>query len=910
MKFPHAVFKAALLLLFVAVLLTGGALAVRGQSALDGFDPNANGIVQIVVVQPDGKILIGGDFTIVQGISRNRIARLNPDGTLDQLFDPNANGYVNTFAVQADGKILVGGSFSGLNSIGGQTRNYIARLDGVTGQADSFNPNADSSPYSIVVQADGKILVGGSFTSIGGQTRNRMARLDATTGLADSFNPAVSGLAVNTIVVQADGRILVGGTFGSIGGQTRSHIARIDTATGLADSFNPNASQGFYVITAIAVQADGKVLAGGTFTTIGGQTRNSIARLDATTGLADSFNPSADNIVRSIAVQTDGKILVGGDFSNIGGQTRNSITRLEAVTGAADSFNPNPSAPSHVNCVALQADGKILAGGSFSTLTPNGGTAVTRNNIARLETDGRLDRTVNLGLTNSNVNGYTYIYTFVVQPDGKFLIGGGFTTVLGVTRNNIARLNSDGTLDTAFNPNANESIVSISLQADGKILVGGDFTSIGGQTRNRIARLDATTGLADSFNPNASGRVGAIVVQVDGKILVGGGFTNIAGQTRNRIARLDPASGAVDSFNPNASDTVNSIAVQSDGKILVGGDFEANNQVTISIGGQTRNGMARLDSATGLADSFNPNFNHHVHTILRQPDNTMLVGGYFSTIGGVFRIHCARLDATTGLADSFNPAPQDGSVYSIAVQSDSKILIAGTFKNYGTGTTRTNLARLDAATAAADSFDPNANSGYFAMGMQSDGKILVGGTFSSIGGQSRNGFARLNNNTPAQQNLAVTQSTLIWTRGGSSPRLTRATFEISTNNVSYNFLGHGTADGAHWTLTDLNLPTGQNIYIRARGYYRSGYQNGSESITESVRNAFIVAQPLLNIQRSANTNVVLSWATNFAGFTLESKTNLNTNVWSVVTNAPAVSGTNNVVTNAIGGSARFYRLRQ
>ena len=83
-------------------------------------------------------------------------------------------------------KILVGGVFT---SIGGQTRNHIARLDATTGLADSFNPNANGPVYSIAVQADGKILVGGNFTSIGGQTRNRIARLDAATGLADSFNP-------------------------------------------------------------------------------------------------------------------------------------------------------------------------------------------------------------------------------------------------------------------------------------------------------------------------------------------------------------------------------------------------------------------------------------------------------------------------------------------------------------------------------------------------------------------------------------------------------------------------------------------------------------------------------------------------------------------------------------------------
>ena len=160
--------------------------------------------------------------------------------------------------------------------------------------------------------------------------------------------------------------------------------------------------------------------------------------------------------------------------------------------------------------IALQADGKILAGGTFTTLAPNGGAAVTRNRIARLEADGRLDQTLDLGIVSTIGS---FVLATAVQPDGKILLGGRFTNVLGLPRNHIARLNTDGTLDTAFNPNANGDVNAIAVQADGKILVGGGFMSIGGQTRNSIARLDATTGLADSFNPNANNIVYAIAVK-------------------------------------------------------------------------------------------------------------------------------------------------------------------------------------------------------------------------------------------------------------------------------------------------------------------------------------------------------------------------------------------------------------
>ncbi|MFN0279866.1 MAG: hypothetical protein ACKVRN_14905 [Pyrinomonadaceae bacterium] len=288
----------------IIILMLNFALAARAQSALDGFDPNANGIVEVVVVQPDGKILIGGDFTVVKGISRNRIARLNPDGTLDSLFDPDSSGFVSAIALQSDGKILAGGGFNGVNSIGGQTRNRIARLDAVTGQADSFNPNADGFVHSIAVQADGQILVGGDFGNIGAQARNRIARLNPN-GTVDSFNPSFGGLQVVVIVLQADGKILVGGTFGSIGGQPRSHIARLDPTTGLADSFAPDASAGFFGVSAIALQADGKILAGGIFNSIGGQSRNHIARLDAVTGSVLAALPILSTLARTaVSIQS------------------------------------------------------------------------------------------------------------------------------------------------------------------------------------------------------------------------------------------------------------------------------------------------------------------------------------------------------------------------------------------------------------------------------------------------------------------------------------------------------------------------------------------------------------------------------------------------------------------------------
>ncbi len=752
--------------------------AAAAQSALDGFDPNADGAVEVVVVQTDGKILIGGSFTTVMGLARSRIARVNTDGTLDMTFNPDANGFVYTIAVQSDGKVLVGGDFT---IIGGLPRSNIARLDATTGLADSWSPNANGEfVNSIVVQSDGKILVGGGFTTISGQARHSIVRLDATTGVPDSWNPNFSGGYVYSIAVLPDGRILAGGEFSYSG--VLSFFARLDASTGVPDDyfFTPRTNGAVY---SIVVQPDGKILVCGAFTNVEGRLRNGIARLDYSrpqmSQIDEVWNPNSGNSVLSIAVQSDGKVIAGGSFTVIGGQLRNRIARLDAVTGLPDSFNPN--AGSVVRSIAVQSDGKILAGGSFTTM---GGQ--TRNNIARLERDGLLDRTLDINTVGSSV------VATAIQPDGKIIIGGSFTSVLGTPRNNIARLNTDGTLDTAFNPNANGIVLSIAVQSDGKILLGGFFSTLapnGGAavTRINIARVNADGTLDAAFDPNANEEVYSIAVQSDGKILLGGNFTSLspnggAAVTRNFIARVN-ADGTLDAaFDPNANSTVLSIAVQSDGKILLGGGF-----TTLSPNGDsvavTRNRIARVNADGTLDAAFNPNAN--------------------------------------------------SSVYSIAVQSDGKILLGGAF-------------------------------------------------FTTIGGEPRNRFARLSNDTAALSTLTVTNTTLTLTRDGSGAQFTRVIFEQSLDNgATYTTLGSGVSSLASpleetvlqslggiftslvdtllgrgteradvgetslapqasgYTLGGQNIPTGQYVLIRARGFYRTGYQNGSETIEDKVQLAFL-----------------------------------------------------------------------
>ena len=480
--------KVALRVFILATVVGASCAATAAPGDVDtGFNPNANSAVFSTAVQPDGKTIIGGDFATVGGVTRNRIARLNADGTLDAGFDPNVGGNVYSIAVLADGKILIAGSFT---TAGESARNLIARLNTDGSLDTAFNLIVDGftpSIASIAVQADGKIIIGGSFNIVGGVARNKIARISSGGVLDEGFNPNTNQ-RVNSIAVQADGKIIIGGSFDTVGGVTRKIIARLNADGTLDASFNANVGQASHV-NSITVQPDGKIIMAGDFNAVGGVTRNNIARLNTDGTLDAGFNPNANFLVNTATVQADGQLLIGGDFTIVGGVTRNRIARLNADGTLDTGFNPN--ANNTVSSIVVQADEKIIVGGKFVTL---GG--VTRNRIARLNADGTLDT------FNPNLNGV--VDSTALQVDGKVIVGGHFTTVGAVARNYIARVNTDGSLDTAFNPNASSPVYSTALQADGKIVVGGDFANVGGVPANRIARLENDAATQSLTMPNAS----------------------------------------------------------------------------------------------------------------------------------------------------------------------------------------------------------------------------------------------------------------------------------------------------------------------------------------------------------------------------------------------------------------------
>jgi len=618
---------------------------------------------------------------------------------------------------------------------------------------DPANPwpgeGANGNIRSLALQPNGRVLIGGGFTNYNGISRNGIARLNADGSLDASFNPGIGANSwVNSLALQPDGKVLIGGEFTNYNGISRNRIARLNADGSLDANFNPGTGVegSFSSVESLALQSDGKVLIGGDFTDYNGISRNGIARLNADGSLDATFNPGtgADNTIQSLALQPDGKVLIGGDFTNYNGTPRNRIARMNADGSLDATFNPGTgvgggSFPT-VLSLALQPDGKVLIGGEF---TSNNGTP--RNRIARLNADGSLDASFNPG---TGVN--AAVADISLQPDGKVLIGGFFSTYNGTSRNNIARLNIDGSLDASFNPGtgADNTIRSLALQHDGKVLIGGWFSSYNGTSRNYIAGLNADGSLDANFNPGpgigANSSVRSLALQPDDKVLIGGRFTDYNGTSRNRIAGLN-ADGSLDAgFNPGtgANDWVNSLVLQPDGKVLIGGQF-------FSYNGTPRKRIARLNADGSLDVGFNPGTganNGGVESLALQPDGKVLIGGRFTDYNGTSRNRIARLNADGSLDAGFNPGTgANDEVIAFALQPDGKVLIGGRFTNYN-GTPRNRIARLNADGSLDAGFNPGtgADLDVVALSLQPDGKVLIGGDFNNYNGTSRNKIARLN----------------------------------------------------------------------------------------------------------------------------------------------------------------------
>ena len=371
----------------------------------------------------------------VLGVPTNAIVKIvdaesfnRPPGSGDVTFNQQGiNAEVLALSLQADGQIIAGGNFTAVNGI---PRAHFARFHGDGSLDTDFLAGlsgADGAVYSVVVQSDNRILLGGVFGTIDGVVRNGIARVGTDGTLDVGFSPgsAADG-SVFSIAETFDGdarKLYVGGQFTLFQSVFHPGIARV-TDNGILDPtfLNTGVNGIVYAIATYPTNSifAGKVLIAGSFTAVNGLPQTNIARLNIDGSLDTNFVASADGIVRSLAIQNDNSALVGGEFSHVNGVVANRLARLN-TNGSLDTGFAATLAPGltdTVNSIALQADNRIVVVGQF--LTANG---LTRHHITRLLPSGAADPTINFGNgANGDVN------AIAVQPaDQMILIGGGFT---------------------------------------------------------------------------------------------------------------------------------------------------------------------------------------------------------------------------------------------------------------------------------------------------------------------------------------------------------------------------------------------------------------------------------------------------------------------------------------------------
>jgi uncharacterized delta-60 repeat protein len=363
----------------ISVLLQPG-----GYSSGFPITAGSNGYIRTVLPTAAGGAFIGGVFSSAGATGSNsfitNFALLNPDGTVDTTFNPSPSSEVSVIAAhQADG-ILIGGQF---NTIGGQSRPYLARYTTAGVYDTTFNTNLGTGPSAfitdIVALPNGKILIGGNFQTVAGTTRYGLARLNVDGTHDTTFAPPMSIFSsVNDIAVSTDGKITCTGSFNISG---RQNIVRFNS--------------------------DGTV--------------------------DTSFTATLDFSGQAVGVQPDGKTLVGGFFTQTNGQASGALVRLNANGTTDTSFEANSSFPSTVNRITLQPNGRIVVGGSFTF----GGVA---RGLIRLQPDGGVDTTFAVG-NGWGSSGQTY--DLEVTSSGTIWAAGSATTFNGQTVNYLAVFNGD-----------------------------------------------------------------------------------------------------------------------------------------------------------------------------------------------------------------------------------------------------------------------------------------------------------------------------------------------------------------------------------------------------------------------------------------------------------------------------------
>ncbi|GAA4367930.1 delta-60 repeat domain-containing protein [Hymenobacter saemangeumensis] len=603
----------------------------------------------------------------------------------------------------------------------------------------SFNVGSgfNGAVQHLLLQPDGKILATGLFTQVNGQPMEYVARLNANGSIDTGFHIPNGGLngAGTRLALQADGRIIIAGDFTTVGGQPVNRIARLSTSGGLDTSFTPPTMPAAVYVAGFGVQPDGNVLVAAGLNSGASGNWLPLMRL-LPTGLVDPTFQTGSNFNRwffsflsstePVILQLDGKILVGTEASTYDGAGIGRVVRL-LPSGLLD--NSFTSVTSLLN--------EDLAPSSLQAL----GNGQILTNTALLNGNGSRDISF-----APPIQQLGQVRAVVRQPDGKYIVGGNFNEINGLAAANLARLHSDGSPDATFTATANGLVNTLALQPDGKVVVGGRFDQLSGGPRLAIGRLLPNGALDNSFVPSSQSLplgtpyVRQVALQPNGHVLVLGQFNLVGPNNVQYLSRLNGATGSEDlSFQPAEPADVESLLVQPDGRIVVAGQTTLMNQ-SVLVWRMLPDGPR--DPGFSLTPVTAPRAGG---TLALDAAGNIYVGGYFTSYGTVPTAGVAKL-LPSGTVDAGFIARLTGVVNlnCLAVQPNGRVLLGGSFlpssPSGNAGTLRL-LADGTSDMTYTGASGPNANVEQLIV--QPDGAIVAAGSFTRVTGDEIAGLTRL-----------------------------------------------------------------------------------------------------------------------------------------------------------------------
>jgi uncharacterized delta-60 repeat protein len=355
----------------------------------------------------------------------------------------------------------------------------------------------------------------------------------------------------------------------------------------------------------------------------------------------------------SSVIKTDGKILVGGSFSSYSGVNVNNFVVLNTDGSIDDTFNFGSGFNSFVSTLAGQSDGKILVGGSFTSYD-----SVSVNRLVRLNTDGSIDNTFDVG---TGFNGS--ISRIVIDLNNRIIVSGSFTSYDGVPINGLVRLNTDGSIDNTFDVGTgfNGSVYNVAIDSNGKIIFIGDITLYNGNSIGYIVRLNSDGTIDNTFNTGTGFDYWSegLFIQSDNKIIVAGYFEVYNGTQAYSVIRLN-SDGTIDtSFNPPISFfqqvQFTTVFVQSDGKVVLGGGFSL----------FTNNNIIRLNSDGSVDSSLNigSGTNNAVKNMVILSDGAIIFVGFFNTYNSISANGIVKIFGDSPLSYNITNFEYNGTYY-------------------------------------------------------------------------------------------------------------------------------------------------------------------------------------------------------------------------------------------------------